>query len=99
LDGAGGYKPGKLILIQSREVTEGEWDKFTDLLEQSCYWKMPTEEGNPGGKDGAQWVLEGIKEGRSHVVDRWTPEGGSYRELCLYLLKLSGLKVSEEDLY
>jgi len=94
LDGAGGYDPGKLIANLTRRLTTDEWDKFIKLLQQASYWQLPTESRN-GGRDGAQWILEGKKDEQYHVVDRWSPEGGSYREACLYLLKLSGQKQKE----
>jgi len=51
-------------------------------VQKSDFWKMPTEErrrfpyGPDGRKrvnfhgDGAQWILEGIENGKYHVVDR-----------------------------
>jgi hypothetical protein len=100
MSGAGGYEPGKLIVNQTLKIAKGEWDEFRRLLEQTCYWELPTEDER-AGFDGAQWILEGVKGGRYHVVDRWTPEKGSYREACLYALKLSGLRIdaSHEDVY
>ncbi len=43
--------------------------------------------------DGSQWVLEGVRDGRYHVVDRWSPESGLYRETCLILLRFSEIGV------
>lgn len=98
LDGAGGYEPGKLKFERQRELTPDEWSEFKRHLDDSCYWQLPTEDDNLG-TDGAQWIFEGVKGGRYHIVDRWTPRSGSYRELCLYALKLSGLKVDTSELY
>ncbi len=92
LDGAGGYEPGKLITNETRAITEEEREVFSQFLEQSCYWKLPTEDSGLAGADGAQWILEGVKEGRYHIVDRWSPKSGNYREACLYLLKLAGIE-------
>lgn len=98
LDGAGGYEPGKLKLERKRELTPDEWREFMRYLEDSCYWQLPTRDDSIGF-DGAQWIFEAVKGGRYHVVDRWTPQNGSYRELCLYALKLSGLKLDVSELY
>ncbi|HZM99334.1 MAG TPA: hypothetical protein VFB70_08065 [Pyrinomonadaceae bacterium] len=98
LDGAGGYEPGKLKLERKRELTRDEWREFMRHLEDSCYWQLPSRDDG-GGFDGAQWIFEGVKGGRYHIVDRWTPQNGSYRELCLYVLKLSGLKLDASELY
>ena len=97
LSGAGGYKPGRLLVDRTRTLSQGEWDEFTRLLEQTCYWELPTWDGRLG-TDGTQWVLEGVRAGRYHVVTRWTPRGGSFREACVYALRLSELSFSTSDL-
>jgi hypothetical protein len=101
LSGKGGYEPGYLTVDRTRLLTKGEWAMFIHLLHRACYWQLPTEDESERGDDGAQWILEGVKEGRYHIVDRWSPPGGSYQEACLYLLKISGLGIDEsgEDVY
>jgi hypothetical protein len=92
LDGDGGHHPGKLVVNKSRSLSMKEWDEFTALLQQSSYWTQPTTIDDLGN-DGAQWILEGAKEGRYHIVDRWTPKTDDpHRKACWYLLELSGLK-------
>jgi hypothetical protein len=41
--------------------------------------------------------MEGIDQDRYHIVDRWSPEKGTFRDAALFLLKLS--KVNEPDIY
>ena len=98
LSGAGGYEPGELIVNHTRKLSAAEWNQFARRLDDTCYWQLPTEDDELGGTDGAQWIFEGFTLGRYHIVDRWTPESGSYRELCLYALQLSGLKI-DKDVY
>jgi hypothetical protein len=100
LDGAGGYEPGKSLRTGNYNLTKEEWNKFTTLLESANYWNMPNENEDLG-HDGAEWILEGVKENRYHIVDRWSPREGNYREACIYLLKLSGVDVDKlkDDLY
>lgn len=100
LSGAGGYEPGTFILKSQRKLSQAEWDAFMRVLEYSCYWEQPTEEDD-AGLDGARWILEGFRQSRYHAVDRWTPQSGSFREACLYMLKLSRLKIDKktEPLY
>jgi hypothetical protein len=101
LDGLGGYAPGKISRSGEGVLTESEWCEFLRLLDKADFWKMPSE-NDVLGNDGAQWVLEGVKENRYHVVDRWTPRDESkYRAACIYLLKLSGVDVDKlkDDLY
>lgn len=99
-NGAGGYEPGKVIRTTNTTLDETQWLDFLNLLGESKYWQMPAEDKR-SGFDGSQWILEGVKENRYHVVDRWTPETGEYREACIYLLKLSGVGVDrlKDELY
>ena len=100
LDGAGGYKPGKIIRNNEFAIKQEDFCEFLDLLEKANYWNLPVKNDDLG-EDGAQWILEGIKNGRYYAVDRWTPEKGEYREACIYLLKLSGIDTDrlKDDLY
>lgn len=43
----------------------------------------------------AWWLVEGVQEGYYHVAHRQSPDSGAYREVCLYMLKLSGLPLDE----
>ncbi|HRH41771.1 MAG TPA: hypothetical protein PKY82_09020 [Pyrinomonadaceae bacterium] len=101
LDGGGGYEPGKVLRQEHKILDEQQWCGFLNLLGKSNYWQMPVENNEVLGNDGSQWILEGVKDGRYHVVDRWTPKNGEYREACIYLLKLSGVDVDrlKEELY
>lgn len=63
-------------------------------LENENFWELPTKKETLGF-DGAQWVIEGLQDGKYHLVDRWTPESGSIRKIGLFLLELSGLKVKK----
>src|SRR5581483_11779323 len=75
-------------------ITQSEWDEFVRQLGAICYWKLATKD-DALGNDGAEWILEGIRENRYHLVNRWSPESGGYREACLYLLKLSKFNPGE----
>lgn len=90
LNGRSGYNPGRFDLYWSQSLSENEWDAFILHLEHSQYWLMPTE-NDLLMFDGAQWIMEGYREGRYHVVDRQSPESGAYRDACMYLLRQSGL--------
>lgn len=100
LGGAGGYEPGKILRSSDYFIREEDFRSFLDLLEKADYWNLPTD-NREAGNDGAEWILEGVRNGRYHFVERWNPESGAYREACLYLLKLSGVDADRlhDDLY
>lgn len=101
LNGAGGYEPGTRWRKDNVAISQDDWRSFTALLEKASFWSMETNSPDDIGRDGSQWVLEGLRGGRYHIVDRWTPVSGDYREACLFLLKLSGREPSSlgQDLY
>lgn len=99
LDGEGGYEPGKITFNQSRELSEDEWVTFSVKLHHANFWELTTLGDDVVGVDGARWIVEGVKDNKYHIVDRWSPEYENYRSACLYLLKISGLKIKEKDIY
>jgi len=78
------------------------WDAFhfRDALKK--FWSTVADE--PGGLDGARWILEGRHAGRYHAVDWWSPQGdegieGGYRRLFLEILSLGSVCVSPDAVY
>ena len=111
-DGKGGYKPGKLIVNRKRKLTKEKTSWFLDRIKELGFWDLPTyekqaEETGPNGEktvtvnlDGAQWILEGIKDKKYHVVDRWSPENGAVHTLgIVMLIDLANLKLLYQDVY
>lgn len=96
-NGAGGYKPGKIIKNKSKKLTIKEWNDFVASIDSINFWNLPTTQSGILGMDGAQWILEGKELGKYHVVDRWS--GGTIESVCLKLLELSNLKIKQDDIY
>lgn len=92
LDCAVGHDPGRKVTDRTRPLTQEQWNDFLQLLERAGFWSMPTRDSRRG-LDGAEWVLEGVRGGEYHVVDRWSPEAGAFRECCAFLFKLGELDV------
>jgi hypothetical protein len=85
--GRGGYGPGPLMNEEKRELTSDEVKQLGVRLSKVEFWDMPSIDKGMG-LDGSQAVLEGVREGRYHVVDRWSPRGTPYAKLVEFLLKL-----------
>jgi hypothetical protein len=93
-DGKGGYDPGRLTLSKTLTLDAKRVRQFTSALGTLKFWDLPATDPSRSGHDGAQWILEGVKGGRYHVIDRWSPEDGSFRKLMLDLVSLSGVRVN-----
>lgn len=99
-DGAGGYKPGNLIVDEKKTLSKSVWNKFKKLIETSDFWELPTNEKEILGNDGFQWILEGAVPKRYHVIDRWTPgEKSSIYQIGDYLIALTNLEIEENEKY
>jgi len=95
-DGKGGYEAGKIIENKSIELTKKQWRKFEKLLKNSKFWSNPSTKYDQDiilATDGSQWVLEGVKNSNYHIseIDIFKP--------CLYLIKLTEMKIPEDEFY
>ncbi|MGD0696010.1 MAG: hypothetical protein ABSB82_14270 [Terriglobia bacterium] len=98
-NGQGGFRNvSDLIENRTREVSREEVDRFLQIVKTSDFWHLPTFEA-PGGLDGAQWIVEGVEDGKYQIVDRWSPQRGRYKGMCIWLLGLSGLRIPSDEVY
>ncbi len=97
-NGKGGYNAGIVTLNESHELTKAQVAEFLGLLRTAAFWSTPSEDGT-GGDDGAQWVLEGVENGRYHIVDRWSPTRSDFEHLCLFLFEQSRVRVQAKEIY
>jgi hypothetical protein len=98
---------GKLILDTTSDVDKAQVQDVLEQLQRLAFWAMPTEEAQAAsittdhgytfesvGIDGSQWILEGVRGGEYHVVDRWSPKDNSYSQLCKLLLRLGNVEAA-----
>lgn len=93
-DGAGGYQPGSIIVNKTVDVGKSDCEKLLAGLDDMKFWSLATSSSGLG-TDGAQWILEGSKNGSYHIVDRWTPLSGAQYEWALSLMKLANVPLGE----
>jgi hypothetical protein len=86
------YRRFGLLIEEERELTEEQWNRIERIVIRVSFWESTATGGS--GLDGAHWVLEGVNDGKYHVVDEWSPPDGGVREIGLALLELSGLHES-----
>jgi hypothetical protein len=100
LTGLGGYDPGSIAARVEKSLSETDWRLLTAALSNTSFWSMPTRPAKPTlGADGSQWIMEGRRGGEYHIVDRWTPREGLYRDAGLSFLKLAGISIPGGDIY
>lgn len=79
-DGQGGFPntSKKIVENVSRPVKREQVQAFLALIARTSFWSISTNEDPEDtmdiGQDGSEWVLEGAKGGKYHVVSRWSPD-------------------------
>jgi hypothetical protein len=101
MGGKGGYDTGLLASNEQSHLPPVEARSFIEKLMKADFWTLsPTRFQDSYGRDGAMWIVEGTKNGTYHVVARWSPRDGPYRDACLYLaLALARLKIPDREIY
>jgi len=95
----GGYDPGALALEETRPLAEAAWARFEALLAAAELDTIPAH--GVEGLDGSQWIMEAVRQGAYRLVSRWTParhgRDAAFRRACWFLVELSGLPVTDDD--
>jgi len=71
------------VRVAERPLTAAEWRRLTQLVDLAPFWDLPPHGGN-FGFDGGDYLLEGLKEGHYHYVERWCPDADSDDENFAY---------------
>jgi hypothetical protein len=76
---------------RQRRLSPAEWNRLAAAVAAADFWNLPSPEVHLG-EDGETWVVEGLRPGAYHAVERWEPRDGTpYRALGATLLDLAGL--------
>jgi hypothetical protein len=98
--GTGGFKPGHLVENTSRPLTRDQTLGFLTRLQEVGFWSLPSHVNDQTGADGSQWIIEGVKGGKYHIADRWSPNEGPVRELGINLaVGLAQMNIPKGELY
>ncbi len=72
LDGKAGYDPGKLVESNDVELDADDSKTLDVLIQELSFFRLPTDNDKDViGFDGDQWIMEGVSQGKYHVVQRW----------------------------
>ena len=81
-------------------VTPEKIARFSTALAKADFWNMLPDEPSRGLRlDGAEWILEGVQDGKYHIVVRWCPAARSassqalaFADAARLLLEFAGQK-------
>jgi hypothetical protein len=89
--GSGDHRPGNVSRRVTKELSPDQGRALIARLEQMQFWQMATRGHALPGTDGARWILEARREGRYHVVDRWSDNDDGIKSVGMLFLDLAGL--------
>jgi hypothetical protein len=75
--GKGEAQPGRIIESGMSWSWKSRTASFLSMVDQAAFWNLPTLSEADEKADApcrAHWILEGIKNGQYHVVDRCSPD-------------------------
>lgn len=93
LTGDSMYEPGTLWTNMTAVVASNGVARLLHKIEYCNFWRQKTVLGGHEGRDGAQWIIEGVSNGVYHITDRWCPDQVAYKDAALEFLALAGFAV------
>lgn len=100
-NGAGGYEPGEIIVDTTFDISISDFINLNKKIDGAGFWQMPTQNRKNTGRDGSEWIIEGVKDKKYHMVNRWSPVKDShdgFRSIGEFLIAISKIK-GENDIY
>ena len=97
--GKGGYEPGRINRISHSWMTKHKTQSLVAAFENAGFWNLPTA-SQAHDYDGAEWIFEGVRDGKYHVIDCWSPDAGDpLRAAGVLALKLARFRIHPQDIY
>lgn len=101
--GKGSHDHGSIRRYSSSGLRKSLTKEWLSAIDTAHFWDQPVT--LPGAKDsiqvdGAQWIFEGVRAGKYHVIDRWSPSTTDpLRPLGILALKLARFRIRPADIY
>jgi hypothetical protein len=93
-------RPGGVVVERrSARLKPAHWERIARHVETARFWEMPNRPRHPTSPpdaaiaDGDFLVVEGVRDGRYHVVFAHSFPAGNFVDLCQAMLFMSGIDV------
>lgn len=95
--GSGGYEPQGLKVSGKKKLNFVDWDTFQNLVIKSDLDNLSNEKYVPM-TDGATWTFE-RRTANNYKAHNTNWPNKEIKDACLFLLKLTNIKVKNDDIY
>jgi len=91
LDGGARYA-GPVAVQKTFRLSHAQWDELVLRVEKTGFWSMSASADEEPSRVswGGLLVMEGVRSGQYHAVDRSGPDRSEFSALCGHMLDLSG---------
>ena len=96
LDGSA-RRPGLVAVRREINLTSVEWNRVNDLIREADFWDSSGENGLVHMQDTENYLIEGLKAGNYHVINRIRDGPHRYSDLFRYLSGLTGFRIDRKD--
>lgn len=99
--GRGGAEPGSILRYSNSWLRKARTEEWLAEFETTNFWSLPALLPDAhDSADGARWILEGVRNGQYHVVDRWSPGvNDPLRAIGMLGLKFARFKIRPAEVY
>lgn len=85
-------------------LMDGSERKLLERIDDVGFWTQPLHGPEKAGEpDGSNWIIEGIKGGEYHVIDRWNPKptdgDAAYILGSMMVFDLARLRIKQSEIY
>ena len=92
------YQPRQIVASKTIKLSRSHWERIARHLNKAKFWTLPTHKRRTNDSgidcDGDHLIVEGVKDGTYHIVERSCPgKGGDFVDLCQAMLFMSGIDV------
>jgi hypothetical protein len=95
-----GPEPGGFRRYSTSWLRKSLTQQWLAAFEGAHFWDQPTLLPEAQKPDGAQWIFEGVRDGKYHVIDRWSPAPGDPdRAIGIPALKLARFRIRPAEVY
>jgi len=100
-DGEAGFPRSSAHLVEnvSRPLLREQAKAFLTQIRRVNFWSIGSV-ANQHGLDGAEWIVEGVRHDKYHVVQQWSPDKGPIHDLGLmFVLGMAQMNVPKDQIY
>jgi hypothetical protein len=101
--GNGWSEPGRISRYGVSWLTKGKTQALLNAYEGAGFWNLttlPETTSTVVQNDGAQWIIEGVRAGKYHVIERWSPQTGDpVHAIGTLALKLARFRIRPSEMY